>query len=173
MFKIAIEGRAYYADNWADAMLLCKKINLPAVVYDHDGGLCSVHNMTEETVLEDTNMSVRTYNILKRAGCETLGDAIHNYDLPNLRNCGKKTMQEIRNYAIALGTPLWSDKQGLMDLALLGLQALADLKGIDLDDDEGYQNLCRYLTDNALNGWGYSVDSSVGDVIAIKEKLGL
>lgn len=173
MFKIAIDGRTYYANNWTDANLLCEKISLPAVVYDHDGDFCSVHNMTEETALEDTDMSVRTYNILKRAGCATLGDAIHNYDLPNLRNCGKKTMQEIRNYAIALGKPLWSDKQGLMDLALLGLQALADLKGIDLDDDEDYQDFCRCLTDNASNGWGYSVDSTAGEVIAIKEKLGL
>lgn len=173
MFKIAIEGRAYYADNWADAMLLCNKIKLPAVVYDHDGDFCSVHNMTEETALEDADMSVRAYNILKRAGCNTLGDAIRNYDLPNLRNCGKKTMQEIRNYAIALRTPLWSDKQGLMDLALFGLQVLADRKGVDIDDDEDYQDFCRCLTENASNGWGYSVDSSAGEVIAIKEKLEL
>lgn len=44
------------------------------------------------------DMSVRTHNVLKRNGMETVRDIIDNwYNIPKFKNCGFKSIREIRS----------------------------------------------------------------------------
>ena len=48
--------------------------------------------------IEDTGISVRTYNALKRAGLNTIGDVIQKTDeeLREIRNLGAKSLAEVK-----------------------------------------------------------------------------
>jgi DNA-directed RNA polymerase alpha subunit len=50
-----------------------------------------------ETRLVDFNISVRSLNVLRNMGCNTLGDLIKHSpaEILSARNCGKKTIEEI------------------------------------------------------------------------------
>ena len=53
-----------------------------------------------KTEIAELNLSVRSYNCLKRAGCNTIGDILNLIDeegngLRNLRNLGSRSEQEI------------------------------------------------------------------------------
>lgn len=54
-------------------------------------------NYIYETLIEDLDFSVRTYNCLKRAGINTVGDLITRTeaDMMKVRNLGKKSLEEV------------------------------------------------------------------------------
>ena len=59
----------------------------------------------EKTDIEALELSVRSYNCLKRAGIMTIGDLcekVHgSEDLKRIRNCGKTSMAEIMDHLFA------------------------------------------------------------------------
>jgi DNA-directed RNA polymerase subunit alpha len=59
-----------------------------------DGGK---KNQVLETVIEDLDFSVRTYNCLKRAGINTISDLVARTeeDMMKVRNLGKKSLEEV------------------------------------------------------------------------------
>lgn len=59
-------------------------------------------NTRLETPIEDLDLSVRSYNCLKRANVRTVG-AILKCDLDNVRNLGKKSILEIERKLTELG----------------------------------------------------------------------
>ncbi|NMB18903.1 MAG: DNA-directed RNA polymerase subunit alpha [Erysipelothrix sp.] len=54
-------------------------------------------NLVFEIMIEDLDFSVRTYNCLKRAGVNTVGDLVakSESDMMKIRNLGKKSLEEI------------------------------------------------------------------------------
>ncbi len=54
-------------------------------------------NLVYEVMIEDLDFSVRTYNCLKRAGINTVGDLVTKTesDMMKIRNLGKKSLEEI------------------------------------------------------------------------------
>ena len=61
--------------------------------------ISSTHNPALDIKIEDCNLSVRTRNICKTNGIETLGDIckLHKTDWLKFRNGGKKSLLEIDN----------------------------------------------------------------------------
>ena len=173
MFTVITVNFSAKCDDWLDAKKLCDAIHQPAIVHDADGELCSIHNMTLDTALEDAGFCVRTYNVLKRAGVETIGDAFHKYRLRWVRNLGRKSLQEIRAYAEMMGETLWSDKLDLIDSAIYGLEAFADKRGKSIDENERYKNLCADVTDWELDGDYMDFGYIAGEIATIKQELGL
>lgn len=57
----------------------------------------SKKNHVLETVIEDLDFSVRTYNCLKRAGINSIGDLVARTeeDMMKVRNLGKKSLEEV------------------------------------------------------------------------------
>lgn len=55
------------------------------------------HNHILDTVIEDLDFSVRTYNCLKRAGINSIGDLVARTedDMMKVRNLGKKSLEEV------------------------------------------------------------------------------
>jgi len=66
----------------------------------------NVNGFTAETLLEELNLMVRTYNILKREGINTVGELLDLYHnkgddgLAEFRNMGEKNIAEIREWVI-------------------------------------------------------------------------
>lgn len=59
----------------------------------------------KDIYLEDMDLSVRSYNCLKRAKCDTLGDVcqvLKDGRLNKLRNVGRKTMNEVLNKVLVM-----------------------------------------------------------------------
>ncbi len=56
-----------------------------------------VKNHVYDTAIEDLDFSVRTYNCLKRAGINTVGDLVarSEEDMMKVRNLGKKSLEEV------------------------------------------------------------------------------
>jgi DNA-directed RNA polymerase subunit alpha len=50
-----------------------------------------------EVAIEDLDFSVRTYNCLKRAGINTIGDLVARSEdeMMKVRNLGKKSLEEV------------------------------------------------------------------------------
>jgi DNA-directed RNA polymerase subunit alpha len=65
-------------------------------------------NRKLETVIEDLDFSVRTYNCLKRAGINTIGDLVARTedDMMKVRNLGKKSLEEVIQKLEELGLSL-------------------------------------------------------------------
>jgi DNA-directed RNA polymerase subunit alpha len=61
-----------------------------------------------DTVIEDLDFSVRTYNCLKRAGINTIGDLVarSEEDMMKVRNLGKKSLEEVIQKLEELGLSL-------------------------------------------------------------------
>jgi DNA-directed RNA polymerase subunit alpha len=86
------------------ARILCEHLNLfialtdsaegPGFTKPDDGG---ARNHIYDTVIEDLDFSVRTYNCLKRAGINTIGDLVarSEEDMMKVRNLGKKSLEEV------------------------------------------------------------------------------
>lgn len=59
-----------------------------------------VTDRMENMSIEDMDLSVRSYNSLKRAGYHTVGDLLTGIDtgheLSKIRNCGAKSIREIK-----------------------------------------------------------------------------
>lgn len=55
------------------------------------------HDALNDTIIEDLDFSVRTYNCLKRANINTIGDLIARTeeDMMKVRNLGKKSLEEV------------------------------------------------------------------------------
>jgi len=55
-------------------------------------------NRNLEKPIEDLDLSVRSYNCLKRAGINTLGELIEKSeeDMMRVRNLGKKSLKEVK-----------------------------------------------------------------------------
>ena len=51
-----------------------------------------------ETTIEDLDLSVRSYNCLKRAGINTVADLVNKTedDMMKVRNLGRKSMDEVK-----------------------------------------------------------------------------
>ena len=59
-------------------------------------------------LIEDLDFSVRSYNCLKRAGINTVGDLINRTeeDMMKVRNLGRKSLEEVMNKLVSLGLSL-------------------------------------------------------------------
>lgn len=66
----------------------------------------------EDLPLESIGFSVRTYNVLKRAGYNTVGELAKVDDLLSIPYCWKATASEIVQYCKSLGVPTdkWEEK---------------------------------------------------------------
>ena len=55
------------------------------------------HDALLDTAIEDLDFSVRTYNCLKRANINTIGDLVAKTeeDMMKVRNLGKKSLEEV------------------------------------------------------------------------------
>jgi DNA-directed RNA polymerase subunit alpha len=55
------------------------------------------HKPILDTTIEDLDFSVRTYNCLKRAGINSVGDLVARSedDMMKVRNLGKKSLEEV------------------------------------------------------------------------------
>lgn len=64
-----------------------------------------------EMTIEDLDLSVRSFNCLKRAGINTVDDLINKSqeDMMKVRNLGKKSFEEVRAKLISLGFDLASN----------------------------------------------------------------
>ncbi|HKM16982.1 MAG: DNA-directed RNA polymerase subunit alpha [Firmicutes bacterium] len=61
-----------------------------------------------EMTIEELDLSVRSYNCLKRAGINTIGELVRKTeeDMMKVRNLGKKSLQEVKDKLGALGLSL-------------------------------------------------------------------
>ena len=55
--------------------------------------------------IEDLDCSIRTYNCLKRAGINTVGELVRKTEdeMMKVRNLGKKSLEEVENKLVELG----------------------------------------------------------------------
>jgi DNA-directed RNA polymerase subunit alpha len=86
------------------AGILCDHLALFQALTENVGGQSfkdvddgKVKNHVFDTVIEDLDFSVRTYNCLKRAGINTVGDLVARTedDMMKVRNLGKKSLEEV------------------------------------------------------------------------------
>ena len=86
------------------AGILCDHLGLFQALTESIGGQSfkdvddgKVKNHVFDTVIEDLDFSVRTYNCLKRAGINTVGDLVARTedDMMKVRNLGKKSLEEV------------------------------------------------------------------------------
>ncbi|NLF20974.1 MAG: DNA-directed RNA polymerase subunit alpha [Clostridiaceae bacterium] len=68
----------------------------------------SEHDQVLDTAIEDMDFSVRTYNCLKRASINTIGDLVirTQEDMMKVRNLGKKSLEEVEQKLDELGLAL-------------------------------------------------------------------
>ena len=61
-----------------------------------------------EMTIEELDMSVRSFNCLKRAGIDTVEDLINRTedDMIKFKNLGKKSLDEVKNKLDSLGLSL-------------------------------------------------------------------
>ena len=67
-----------------------------------------------EMTIEDLDLSVRSFNCLKRAGINTVGDLKNKSleDMMKVRNLGKKSLEEVKKKLSSLGLSLnFEDEQ--------------------------------------------------------------
>ena len=63
--------------------------------------------------IEELDLSVRSYNCLKRAGINTVEDLINRSeeDMMKVRNLGRKSLEEVINKLHGLGLSLTSEEE--------------------------------------------------------------
>jgi DNA-directed RNA polymerase subunit alpha len=68
--------------------------------------------ITDERAIEDLELTVRSYNCLKREGVDTIGQlaTMTEEELMNIRNLGMKSVDEIRSKLLELGYPIESEE---------------------------------------------------------------
>ena len=96
------------AENFARIKEIFSQIDEMDIHEKHGGKFRFPIYMTEsleKTDIEALELSVRSYNCLKRAGIMTIGDLcgkIHgSEDLKSIRNCGKTSIAEIMDHLFA------------------------------------------------------------------------
>lgn len=74
--------------------------------------------------IENLNLSARTYNILKGANCNTLGDiaSLKKTDLIKFRGFGKNKFQEVEKVLVFYGLDFEMDVKSIIEEALNGWQ---------------------------------------------------
>lgn len=97
------------------AGILCEHLNLFIALTDSDAGP-SFKDLDDggkkdhvlDTVIEDLDFSVRTYNCLKRAAINSIGDLVarSEEDMMKVRNLGKKSLEEVIQKLEELGLSL-------------------------------------------------------------------
>ncbi|BBB91388.1 MAG TPA: DNA-directed RNA polymerase subunit alpha [Methylomusa anaerophila] len=65
-------------------------------------------NRTMEMTIEDLDLSVRSYNCLKRAGINTVAELVQKSeeDMMKVRNLGRKSLEEVKKKLIEMGLAL-------------------------------------------------------------------
>jgi DNA-directed RNA polymerase subunit alpha len=68
---------------------------------------------TMEMTIEDLDLSVRSYNCLKRAGINTIAELVQKTedDMMKVRNLGRKSMEEVKKKLIELGLSLAENEE--------------------------------------------------------------
>ena len=68
---------------------------------------------TLDMTIEDLDLSVRSYNCLKRAGINNVSDLVQKSedDMMKVRNLGRKSMEEVKKKLIELGLGLSEDEE--------------------------------------------------------------
>lgn len=68
---------------------------------------------TMEMTIEDLDLSVRSYNCLKRAGINTVAELVQKTeeDMMKVRNLGRKSMEEVKKKLIELGLGLTESEE--------------------------------------------------------------
>ena len=64
-----------------------------------------VQNKGQQMMIEDLDLSVRSYNCLKRAGIQTVEELTQKTEdeMMRVRNLGKKSLKEVKDKLIELG----------------------------------------------------------------------
>ena len=64
-----------------------------------------------EMTIEELDLSVRSFNCLKRAGINTVGDLVNKSedDMMKVRNLGRKSLEEVEHKLAMMGLSLASD----------------------------------------------------------------
>lgn len=77
------------------------------------GGDARKEKSALDTTIEELELSVRSYNCLKRANIQTVGEMIKysEHDIMNVRNFGKKSLDEINEKLAALGLSLRKEEE--------------------------------------------------------------
>ena len=96
--KILIDRLKYFAD-------LSDDTDQPIMIEEEKE---SSKDKTLETTIEELELSVRSFNCLKRAGINTVGDLINKSpeDMMKVRNLGKKSFDEVKAKLVSLGLDL-------------------------------------------------------------------
>ena len=85
----------------------------------------------DNLLLDEMDLSVRTYNCLKRAGIHTLGDLrkMSREDLAKIRNLGSRSLEEVINKLASMGLSLQGEQQPPSSSQMLAqLIGLRDVK---------------------------------------------
>ncbi len=99
------------------AVILCDHLQMfvalssnHLVMPDADQGNKVENNSINDNAIEDMDFSVRTYNCLKRAGINTIGDLVAKTeeDMMKVRNLGKKSLEEVLQKLEDMGLELAS-----------------------------------------------------------------
>jgi DNA-directed RNA polymerase subunit alpha len=71
------------------------------------------NSKTMDMTIEDLDLSVRSYNCLKRAGINTVADLVQKSedDMMKVRNLGRKSMEEVKKKLIELGLGLSEEEE--------------------------------------------------------------
>jgi DNA-directed RNA polymerase subunit alpha len=71
------------------------------------------HNKVLEMTIEELDLSVRSFNCLKRAGINTVAELVqrNQEDMMKVRNLGKKSLEEVEQKLIALGLSLKTSEE--------------------------------------------------------------
>ena len=74
--------------------------------------IATVKEKVLEMTIEELDMSVRSFNCLKRAGIDTVEDLISRTEdeMIRVRNLGKKSLEEVINKLHSLGLELKKDE---------------------------------------------------------------
>ena len=72
------------------------------------------HNKVLELTIEELDLSVRSFNCLKRANINTVADLINKTgeDMMKVRNMGKKSLDEVQKKLEMMGLSLASEDSG-------------------------------------------------------------
>jgi len=87
--------------------------------------------------IEDLNLTVRSYNCLKREGIHTVGELVarSEQDLLDIRNFGAKSIEEVKQKLIDMGLSLKDSPPGFDPSTAVGAYS---------DDDESYVETEQY-----------------------------
>lgn len=89
---------------------LTDKSSVESFAEDEEG---EAHDEVLDIAIEDMDFSVRTYNCLKRAGINVIGDLTTRTEeeMMKVRNLGKKSLEEVLNKLDELGVSLASESE--------------------------------------------------------------